>query len=153
VLGTLYFLSCSDISQGVEIGHFKVIVKDIVIGVKRQSNSLLSIVKREGKVELRMRVHSAGRCVNLDIVNDGDVTKWTPLQGMRYSEVQEKLRYQRTGTSFNSRGMIIIPIAVWANKAVLAKAATKDRSATMAAGGGDLSIYINRRLENRATRR
>lgn len=98
-------------------------------------------------------MHSAGRRVNLDIVNDGDVTKWTPLQRMRYSEMKEKLGYQRMATGFG-RGVRTIPIAVWANKAVLAKAATRDRSATMAAGGGDLSIYINGRLpEKKATRR
>lgn len=37
-------------------------------------------------------------------------------------------------TGFGSGGVKIIPIAVWANKAVLAKAATRDRSETMAAG-------------------
>lgn len=37
-------------------------------------------------------------------------------------------------TGLGSGGEMIIPIAVWANKAVLAKAATRDRSATMAAG-------------------
>lgn len=79
-------------------------------------------------------MHSAGRRVNLDIVNDGDVTKWTPLQRMRYSEIQGKLGYQRMATGLGSGGEMIIPIAVWANKAVLAKAATRDRSATMAAG-------------------
>lgn len=85
--------------------------------------------------------------MNLDVVDNRDVTKRIPLQRMRYSEVQQKLRYQRMGTGFGSGGVMIIPITVWANKAVLAKAATRDRSATMAAGGGYPRIYINGRLE------
>lgn len=92
-------------------------------------------------------MHSAGRRMNLDVVDNRDVTKRIPLQRMRYSEVQQKLRYQRMGTGFGSGGVMIIPITVWANKAVLAKAATRDRSATMAAGGGYPRIYINGRLE------
>lgn len=58
------------------------------------------------------------------------------------------------GTGFGSGGVIIIPITVWANKAVLAKAATRDRSETMVAGGGDICKYLYKRpTREKATRR
>lgn len=54
VFGTLYLFSRFDVSLGVEMGHLKILVEDIVIRVKRQPNSLLSIVKGKGEIELGM---------------------------------------------------------------------------------------------------
>jgi hypothetical protein len=78
-----------DVSLWVEIGHLKVIVEDIVVGLKRQSNSFFSIVKGEGEVELGMRMYSTSRRVNLNVVNDRDVTKGASLQRMCYSKNQK----------------------------------------------------------------